>query len=361
GYIIQCFFVLVFFFVILQALDLWTKKKLGPLPAPKILRFLQEGFPRIKRAALWPVLGKVLLGLGLAFHLVYVLIFIKNWDDRALAQSYFSAIVKVGRSPQVLLHRPGQPSTARGKMDKKFIDIFEWTVPFELRPGQQRKSIRLGPAFFFDRCPPGCYKVDLEFYDPPPDLSLLSLDFMRETREMTVIPLPGKAIISTIYLVFQDMFVSPEFVMRYEARLARAVKGRMIFFPIPSLVFENKLMVRLAEGLYPSCIRSSGPHTYLGFMANARKDNSTFRFHLSLRESPEGGGGATEIPLGTYPVKFWNRGRHKFDIRLDQPGRAWPEEGTVVFSVSDARGRPMDCRSVWLTVGEKSWFIRFPP
>jgi hypothetical protein len=361
GYIIQCFFVLVFFFLLLQALDRWTEKKLGPLPVPKIRRFLQEKFIRVKRAAFWPVLGKSLAGLGMALTLVYVLIFIKNWDDKALAQSYFSGIAKVNRSAQIFLHRPGQPSTARGKMDKKFIDIFEWTVPFELRPGEQRKSIRLGPAFFFDRCPPGCYKVDLEFYDLPPGFSLLSLDFMRETREMTVRPEPGKTIVSTIYLVFQDMLISPEFVMRYEALLTRAVKGKMIFFPIPSLVFENKLMVRLAEGLYPNCIRPSGPHTYLGFMANARKDNSAFRFHLSLLESPEGGGGATEIPLGTYPVKFWNRGRHKFDIRLDQPGRAWPEEGTVVFSVSDARGRFIDCRSVWLPFRKGAWLIPFRP
>ncbi len=357
GYIIQCFFVLVFFLVILQALDLWTEKKLGPLPAPKILPFLQERFLRVRRAALWPVLGKVLLGLGLAFHLVYVLIFIRNWDDKALTQSYFSAIAKVGRSPQVFLHRPGQPSTARGKMDKKFIDIFEWTVPFELRPGQQRKSIRLGPAFFFDRCPPGCYKVDLEFYDLPPGFSLLSLDFMRETREMTVRPAPGKTIVSTIYLVFQDALISPEFVMRYEALLTRAVKGRMVFFPIPSLVFDKRLMVRLSEGLYPNCIRPSGTHTYLGFMANVRKDNSTFRFHLSLVESPGEGGGAREIPLGTYPVKFWNRGRHKFDIRLDQPGRAWPEQGTLIFSVSDANGHPMDCRSIWLPIRRGAWLI----
>jgi hypothetical protein len=357
GFIIQCFFVLVLFFVILQALDIWTEKKLGPLPVSKICRFLQDKFTRLRRAAFWPVLGRCLAGLGIAFTLVYGLIFVKNWDDRALTQSYFSGIAKVSRSAQVALHRPGYPSTARRKTDKKFIDIFEWTVPFELRLGEQRKSIRLGPAFFFDRCPPGCYKVDLEFYDLPPEFSLLSLDFMRETREMAVRPEPGKTIVSTIYLVFQDMPISPEFVMRYEARLTRAVKGRMVFFPIPSLVFDKRLMVRLSEGLYPNCIRPSGTHTYLGFVANARKDNSTFRFQLSLVESGAEEGGATEIPLGTYPVKFWNRGRHKFDIRLDQPGRAWPEQGTVIFSISDARGRLMGCRSVWLPLGRGAWLI----
>jgi hypothetical protein len=114
----------------------------------------------------------------------------------------------------------------------------------------------------------------------------------------------------------------------------------------------------LTEGLYPDCIQTVGSHTYLGFVANARKDNSTYRFHLSLQKDPAGGTEAGEVPLGTYSLEFRNRRRHRLDIRLDAPGRTWPEKGTLVLSASDDRGRVMDCRSVWLTVGKKSWLIR---
>ena len=357
GYIIQCAFILVFFYLILWTLDLWTEKRLGPLPALQIGHLVRDKFQRLKQFLFRPVLGKALLGLGLTVQLVYVLAFFNNWNDKALAQSYFAALAKVERSPSVLLHRQGQPSTARAKADKKFIDIFEWDVPFQLMPGQQRKSIRFGPGLVFDTCPPGCYKVDLELYDLPSDFTLMSLDFMRETREMKVSPGPGKTIVSTIYLVFEDVLISPQFTMRYEAVLTRTVKGRMVFFPIPSLVFDKRLMIRLSEGLYPNCLQAFGPHLYLGFVANARKDNSTYCFHLSLQEGPTGGAEAGKVPLGTYPVLFRNRGRHRIEIRLDRPGRAWPEEWTLVFSVSDARGRPMGCRSVWLPFRKGDWLI----
>jgi hypothetical protein len=357
GYIIQCAFILVFFYSILWALDLWTQKRLGPLPALRIGRFFHEKFQRLGRFLFRPALGKALIGLGLAAHGVFVMAYLNNWQDKALAQSYFTGIAKVERSPRIQLHRSGYSSTALAGTDKRFIDIFKWDVPFQLMPGQQRKSIRLGPGLMFDTCPPGCYKVDLELYDLPPDFTLMSLDFMRETREMKVSPGPGKAIVSTIYLVFEDMLISPEFVMRYEAALDRPVKGRMIFFPIPSLVFDKRLMIRLSEGLYPNCLQTAGPHIYLGFVANARKDNSTYRFHLSLQEGPPGGGDAELVPLGTYPLKFRNRSRHRFYIRLDHPGRAWPEEGTLVLSATDADGRPMGCRSVWLPFRKGAWLI----
>ncbi|HEX9901362.1 MAG TPA: hypothetical protein VGB72_00725 [Acidobacteriota bacterium] len=359
GYIIQCAFVLVFFYLILWALDLWTKKRLGPLPVLRIGHLLKDKCRGLGRFLFRPALGIALLGLGLTVQVIYVLAFLNNWNDKALAQSYFSAMAKVEASPGTQLHRSGQPSTALARTDRRFIDIFKWDVPFQFLPGQQRKSIRLGPGLMFDRCPPGCYKVDLELYDLPPDFTLISLDFMRETREMKVSPGPGKAIVSTIYLVYEDMLISPEFVMRYEAVLTRPVKGSMVFFPIPSLVFDKRLMVRLSEGLYPNCLQAAGPHLYLGFVANARKDNSIYGFHLSLQEGPAGEREAGIVRLSTYPLKFRNRGRHRIDIRLDQPGRVWPEEGTLILTATDARGRPLGCRSVWLPFRKKAWLISF--
>jgi len=357
GYIIQCAVVLVLFYLALWGLDAWTKNRQKSFSALRLGRFLREISLRPRRFLLQPILRKAVIGLALSVQAVYVLAYLNNWQDKALSQSYFAAVSKVERLRPALLHPQGQPSSARAWTDAKFIEIFEWNVPFQLLPGKRRQAIRFGPGFLLDSCPPGCYKVDVEFIDPPPRFSLLSLDFMGETREMKVIPLPGKGIVSTIYLAFDDARISPEFILRYEDVLTRPVKGRLRFFPIPSLVFDKSLMVRLSEGLYPNCIRPSGSHTYLGFIANARKDNSSFRFSLSILENPAGLGAPTEIALGPYSLKFRHRGRHKIDIRLDRPGWAWPEKGTLAISVRDGHGRPLDCRSVWLPCRPRAWLI----
>ena len=357
GYILQCAFILLVFYLALWRLDAWTKDRQRPFSANRLGCFLRTHGQRFKQFLLLPVLRKTLIGLGLAVQAVYMLAYLNNWQDKALSQSYFTGMSKVERLRPPYLHPQGQPSAARARTDDKFIEIFGWNVPFQLLPGTQRQSISFGPGFLLDNCPPGCYKVDIEFFDPPPGFSLVSLDFMGETREMKVIRLPPKAIVSTLYLAFEEARISPEFILRYEDVLTRPVKGRMNFFPVPSLVFGKRLMVRLSEGLYPNCIQPSGPHMYLGFIANARKDNSQFRFSLSLLEPPAGRGEVREVPLAAYSQKFRNRGRHRFDIRLDQPGRVWPEEGTLALSVDGARGHPLGCRSVWLPFRPGAWLI----
>ncbi|OGD10337.1 MAG: hypothetical protein A2Y86_04160 [Candidatus Aminicenantes bacterium RBG_13_62_12] len=360
GYIIQCFIVLVLFYLAFWGLDVRAQKKRRALPSlDQVRRLVERALQRLRAVGRGAAPRRALTVLAVVLPAAYILVFLKNWDDKTLAMSYFDALNKVERSSQAALQPKGYSSSSRRKGEAKFMDIFNWTVPIELLPERNRTVVRFGPGYLADRCPPGSYKVDLEFFDPPPELTLLAFDFLRESREMPIDPHSGRVIVSTIYLVFRDMPVSPEFVIRHEGRIVRPVKGVMHFFPIPSLVFDKKLIVRLSEGLYPNCIRTNGTHTYLGFIANTRKDNSSFRLNLSLLEKPGGGKGTKETPLGAYSIKLRNRGRHKFDIRLDRPDKIWPEEGTIIFSVSDARGRPMACRSVWLPFRKNAWLISF--
>jgi hypothetical protein len=339
GYIIQCAVVLVLFCLALWGLDRWTEKRLGPLPLPRIRRFLQERRLRFKRGKFRPAMGKALVGLGLAFPILYSLIFINNWGDKTLAPSYFSAVAKVRRWPEVHLHRLDRPSIGYKKSDEEFVDLFSWEVPFQLSPGEQRQSVRFGPRILFAKCPAGCYRVDLEFYDPPEALTNLSLDFRHETRQIEVNPRPGTTTVSATYLVFEDMFISPEFVLRYATPLSRAVKGKMLFSPVPCVIFGKKLILQPGDDLSREALRTHGSRTYLTLTAYARKVHSTYVFRLSPLE------GASD---GVVAVDFRTGSQQRLSFPLDVPGSPWPENGVAAFSASDGSGRSLKARRDWL-------------
>lgn len=361
GYIIQCAFVLAGFILALWGLDLWTRKRLGALSFQRIEEVVKNARRGLRTLLSSRWLRKTLTASAVVLSAAYVPVFLANWDDKTMAISYFAALNKVAGSETAALHPKGHPSSARNKGDAKYLDIFKWEVPVELLPDPKKTVVRFGEGLFADACPPGCYKVDLELYDPPPELRLLALDFMGETREMRVTPGIGKIVVSTIYLVFQDVPVSPTFAVRHPGRIARPVKGRLNFFPIPSVIFDKRMMIRLSEDLYPDCVRTIGSSRYLTFVANSRKDNARFTFKLF--RLPVSGGGEKEAPLllAARPVRFRNRWRHKFEMKLDLIPEGPSDGGTLVFSAEDVSGRTLPGRSIWLEVRDGAWVIPMRP
>jgi len=361
GYIIQCAFVLAGFLLALWGLDLWTKRRLGALSFKRIQEFAENA--RRELRPLWRSRGlrKTLAALAVGLPAVYLPVFLANWDDKTMALSYFAALNKVAGSETVALHPKGHPSSARNKGDAKYLDIFRWEVPVELLPDPKKTVVRFGEGLFADACPAGCYKVDLELYNPPPELTLLALDFMGETREMRVTPHIGKTVVSTIYLVFRDIPVSPAFVIRHEGQIARPVKGRMHFFPVPSVIFDKNLMIRLSEDLYPDCVRTSGSFHYLTFVANSRKDNARFTFNLFRLPVSDTGDKEGELLVAAHPVRFRNRWRHKIEMRLDLPSEDRSEGDILFVFVEDASGRTLSGRSIWLEVRDGAWAINLRP
>jgi hypothetical protein len=361
GYIIQCFFALTGLYLALWGLDRLAGKKERGLIRPDGLRraagtFLR-GFGAIFRTA---AARRTCLGLTIALPAAYLLVFLNNWDDRKMAMSYFEVLGRIGRSEDIALHPRGHPDAARRKGAPRFVDIFKWTVPLELLPGRGKTAVRLGPGCLADRCPPGCYKADLELFDAPPELSLLSLDFLGETREMPVHPRPGQTIVSTIYLVFEGLTVTQEFAVRHEGRILKPVKGRLTLYPVPCLVFDGRLMIRLSEDLYPEHVRAEGPHSYLSFVANSRRDNAVF----TLRLSSSGGSKSPEESRAraseTYAVRLRNRQRHRVDVRLER--RFFSGEGDgILVAVEDAGGGRLAARSAWLPVRRGAWFVPLKP
>jgi hypothetical protein len=356
GYIIQSAAVLILFGLAFWGLDLWTKKKRLALPLARIRLYLRECSRRLKGAAFWPRVGKGLAGLGLAIPLLYGFVFTNNWADKTMTSSYFGGIVKISRRPEARLHRKDRPSIGQRRTDKEFIDIFRWDVPFELRPGRRRQSLPLGTRTLSEKCPAGCYRVELEFQEAPPEFTQMSLDFMGETRNIEITSQPGTTRLAAAYLVFQDRFVSPEIVLRYPTPLSQTVKGRMTIFPMPCLVFGKRLIVQLGDNLSPEAITASGSGIYLTFTASTAEVPSTYRLYLSPLESG-GGGEKSGAPLALLPLEFQAENERYVRIKLEASAGTWPEGAFLSLSASDALGRPLEGRSAMLPLRDGAGLI----
>ena len=66
---------------------------------------------------------KALAGSVVVLSAVYFPVYLANWDDKAMAMSYFAALNKVAGSETAALHPKGHPSSARSKGDTKYLDI----------------------------------------------------------------------------------------------------------------------------------------------------------------------------------------------------------------------------------------------
>lgn len=356
--IIQCFFVLAFFYLAIFGLDKWKEKETFLFPVQKISSSLRRLSSRMKAVLSSKVLVTSFCVLGIFIHCSYVLVFINNWNDQALAMSVFASLDKVNRSPGVLLHRKGEPSTALQKKDKDFIDIFKRVKSFELLPGEKEKSIPLGNPLFYEMLSIGCYRADLEVKGLPPDFKILMLDFMREVRKIQFTPVSDKDIASTVYLVLKNTCISPEMRILSDTPFTKRVKGTLTFYPVPSLVFGKTLMARLVEGLYPDCIQEVGPNSYvLSFFANSGKDNQTFKFQLYFLEHSNEVAGKNELLLTSYSKEFFDRGRYRVDIAFELPQGISRHKYYIALKVSDGRDRLLKGQSIWLKTAEKYWII----
>jgi len=335
GYIIQSAVVLILFFLAHWGLDLWAKKSKAVLSLDKLRGRIRERSGPFLKAAAGPVPRKVLAGLMAGLPGLYAAVFFNNWGDKTLSPSYFRTMAMVRRSPEARLHPLDRPTAVIKRSDPEFVGLFRREVLFQLWPGRQRESVRLGPAFLLERCPAGAYRLDLEFDDAPPELTHLSLDFMGETRPIEVSPRTGTTFVSATYLAFEDIFISPEFVLRHAAPLSRPVRAKLRFSPLPCLVFGRELIVLPGDDMSAEAVRARGSRADIVLTAYARKALSSYALRLAGADGVEMGSAAAVFPAG---------GKRRLLI----PGDALPPaDGSAVLSVFDGTGRSLSGRGAW--------------
>ncbi len=351
GEIVQSAVVLVLFFGLLWVLDRWTPNTLRPLPFPVWGRKIRTAARTLQRTTALPLLKKGIVGLCLAVPFLYGLIYINNWNDKTLAPSYFPSLAKIGRISDLRLvsRTAGKPSWS--KSEEGFGSLFPGDIPFELFPGQTRKSLSFGPGGFLEKCPAGRYWLSVEFADAPADLTALFLDFAGETWKLILEPGAGTKSAAVTHLLFKDLYLAPEAVLRFSDPVSGRVRGKLHFAPIPSYVFDGRLILMPGDDHSPRPIRSIGPRLFLTLTAITGVPGLEASFDVSVID-PAAGEGESRKPFRSFPLDLGKTVGRRFNFPLDIDGTLPPAGASLALAVVDEKGRRFRAKSVAFPSGD---------
>ncbi len=361
---IECFFILVLLYVSIFLSDRLTEKRLALIPLNKISNYLKSVYPQIK--GLFPLkkARKSIVYCLILIQVACLLVFLKNWDGEAMSMSVFGSLNKINSINDFQLWKKGNPEVAFEKSDKNFIELFKNVYNFQISPGQEEKPIQLGSTFFYEKIPRGCYRVKLETEDIMLEDASVRVFFLGKSREFRFEEKSGKSVALSTFMLFRDMFVSPDLLLKFETPEPKEIAGKVEIYPIPYVFYGKDLILRPVPSNKSKLIRRKGKRKYqLRFVANAYRAKKKYRFLLYALEAPDEINIEQELLLASYDKGFIKeRQPYKVKIGFKLSLDLYKKKSGFALLVYDADNRAVSCKSKLLKTRKNYWvLLKKPP
>lgn len=356
--IVQCSLIIAGLYLSIFLSDRAAKSKSFLIDFNKISSSLKNIFLRIKDFLLTKRFVYSILCFWFLIQTSYSLAFIKIWNDRAMALSVFGSLEKLNPGRDFQLFEMGGSSDIYQKREVRVIELFKNEYNFEIAPKKREKTLRLGSALFLEKVPRGCYRVDLEIEGLSTEAEAVSLEFMGENRSLRLQGARPKASASSIFILFKDRFISPLLKLGLESPSYEKISGRLKFYPLSCVIYENDLILRSLQGQYPAFIQKKKGGLYsLTFFINMEEVRKRYKFELYAVRGVNPLKIKQEALLATWFEQFTGKERHVISLDFSLPPDFYQQKEKLALFVYDEQNRPLGCKSLWMKTGRSYWIL----
>jgi len=358
--IILCVFIIILLYLSIYLSDKFAKNKFNVIPLNKICLYIKNFYSQRKNFYFVKRIGKSIAFLLFLMLIVYLFLFMKNWDGESMPGSYLTSLNKMRTLSNLQLIPKGNSADVIEKNDNKLIDLLRNVYNFHINPNKKVDHIIIGNPIFYEKMPQGYYEIKLETESPIPKNSHIILNFMGKTRHMKFKKISGKTVATTRFLLFRDRFISPDIILRLEAEKLKTITGKLEICPIPCIVFGKELILTVFPKHNPRYIRKKGKNRYnLSFFMNSNKAKRKYKFLLHTIKTQSEVNIEQEFLLASTDERSpEKKGSHKVNIVFRVPSDSNERKSGFVFSVYDEDNRAMKCKSLLLKTKRNYWICQ---
>jgi len=358
--IIICVFLLILLYLSIHLSDKFTKKRLNLIPLNEIWNYLKTLNSKRKSSYFLKRMGKSIVPLLFIMLIVYLLVFIKTRDGESRSLSYLGSLNKMSSLPDLQLSPKKNPADVVEKSNKKFIDLLRNVHNFHIDSEQKMEHIIIGNTDFYEKIPRGYYEIKLETEYSIPENTCIRLNFMRKARLLRFKKISGKTVAITRFLLFKDMFISPDIKLRLEASKLKTITGKLEIHPIPCVVYGKELILTLFPKHNPKSIRKKGKNRYnLSFFMKSNEAKRKYKFLLYTIKAQSEDNIEQELLLASTDERsIEKKGPHKVNIVFRVPFDFNERKSGFVLSVYDEDNRAMKCKSLLLKTKRNYWICQ---
>ncbi|MCJ7580469.1 MAG: hypothetical protein MUP98_08030 [Candidatus Aminicenantes bacterium] len=346
---------LILLYISIFAIDKFTEKKIDVLHLTKISSYAKHLNFKLNSSFLFNNLKKPIIYLPILILVLYIFTGAHNRDDKKNSVSLFQTFNKMALIKTMGLYPKEPEAEMIQKTDKEFVNLFNNVYNFRIENNQKAVDINLGSAFLHEKLPRGSYRVKLEIEDLVSDDTQVELRFLGDSRLLGFETDKDRAEVSTIFFLFKDRFVSPWLSLRLTSSELDGISGKLEIFPIPSVVFENELILRPFPFHNPITIGQIGEDPYnLKFITNVRKAGKKYKFSLYTLQNPDNIHIEEEILLATFEdLPVGNELAQTVNIGFDLPADFPEKKAGLALLVHDEKNRLLSCKSIWIQTSKK--------
>jgi|GEM_PF-1989999 len=337
--------------------DKWAEKKMDFISLKSIQKFQKNIHTNIQRKtnyfSLKPLRNSAVCLLILA-QLIYIFLFIKNWNTKNMAMSLFSSLNKISASSDFLLWKKENPSRLFKKNEARFNKIFRNVNHFQIDQEQTGKYISLTKPLFYEKVPSGCYQIDLKTNNLLLKKTTVELNYLGKTRKLTYKNSSKKEKISTKFLIFKNTFLPSCIRIKFQSPPVNKTEGNMEIYPTPCAVYGKELIVR-PKRKHKSIKRQGEGQYSLPLIVNLQKAPKKYNFFLYLLGTPEETQKKEEL-LG-FNEKHFVRKKEKVNIQFKLPPGSLLKKAKLALLIKDEKENPLNCKSILFITNNNYWIL----
>lgn len=355
-FIVFVMFVMGIFYFSLNTVDKRNGGETNLFSLPKIHRKLMFNWKQLNmNKGLRYLCFLFLIFIPLMFS--YYLVFAGKFS--LFQDSFFPRICKAGRYKDLVLESTQNKGKKMVKGEKDFIDLFVKNTKCSLRGSSNTDRIKLEPTDFYQKITKGGYKVEVVSHDVNWRGRGLSVNFLSQKKDLTLVKTNGKLKGTAVFLIFKDRFVSSELEIRSLYNEADSFYGDVEICPIPAFCFGKELILCPERKWNPvKNIKFNNAYS-LVFMANTNITDKNFDILIFTLNKDGKFDPSKEELLAENRCSFSNLKTRRIDINFNLKRKDHQNLSGLALVVVDSNQNYLRCRSILYETGDNYGKIPF--